>query len=71
MPDGYSTLFSIACDPTRNPHLEGYDQKVFDQLGTVNFYDPTASLRVVELLPTALQALGLDSVRAAIGTLRV
>ena len=33
----YSTLFSIACDPTRSPHLEGYDQKVFDQLGTVNF----------------------------------
>src|SRR5438105_2939145 len=33
----YSTLLSIACDPSRTPHLEGYDQKVFDQLGTVNF----------------------------------
>ncbi|APW62394.1 DUF4917 family protein [Paludisphaera borealis] len=33
----YSTLFSIACDPSRESHLEGYDQRVFDQLGTVNF----------------------------------
>lgn len=40
------------------------------QLGTVNFYDPTASVRVAELLPTSLVKLGVDSVRAAVGTLR-
>src|SRR4051812_24180395 len=33
----YPTLFDIACDPSRSPHLEGYDQKVFEQLNTVNF----------------------------------
>lgn len=39
------------------------------QLGTVNFYDPTASLRVVEELPGALAELGADSVREVVGTL--
>ena len=28
------------------------------QLGTVNFYDPTASMRIVEQLPAALDVLG-------------
>src|SRR5947209_5252522 len=40
------------------------------QLGTVNFYDPTASARVVEALPAALAQLGAASVREVIGTLR-
>jgi dihydroorotate dehydrogenase (NAD+) catalytic subunit len=40
------------------------------QLGTVNFYDPTASVRVVEQLPEALAQLGLESVRAIVGTLK-
>jgi dihydroorotate dehydrogenase (NAD+) catalytic subunit len=40
------------------------------QLGTVNFYDPTASVRVAEGLPTALAALGAKSVREVVGTLR-
>ena len=40
------------------------------QLGTVNFFDPTASVRVVEGLPGALAALGAGSVREVVGTLR-
>jgi dihydroorotate dehydrogenase (NAD+) catalytic subunit len=40
------------------------------QLGTVNFYDPTASVRVVEQLPGALTQLGAASVREVVGTLR-
>jgi dihydroorotate dehydrogenase (NAD+) catalytic subunit len=39
------------------------------QLGTVNFYNPTASLRVIEELPGALAELGAASVRAVVGTL--
>lgn len=41
------------------------------QLGTVNFYDPTASMRVVDQLPEALAQLGASSVREVIGTLNV
>ncbi len=40
------------------------------QLGTVNFFDPTASVRVVDALPAALQSLGAGSVREIVGTLR-
>jgi dihydroorotate dehydrogenase (NAD+) catalytic subunit len=39
------------------------------QLGTVNFYDPTASVRVVEQLPAALGEVGARSVREVVGTL--
>ncbi len=39
------------------------------QLGTVNFYDPTASVRVVEGLPAALAQLGAASVPEVVGTL--
>ena len=39
------------------------------QLGAVNFYDPTASMRVVDALPAALAELGAASVRDVIGTL--
>jgi dihydroorotate dehydrogenase (NAD+) catalytic subunit len=39
------------------------------QLGTVNFYDPTASVRIVEALPGALGQLGAGSVREVVGTL--
>lgn len=38
------------------------------QLGTANFYDPTASMRVVEQLPDALTQLGAKSVREIVGT---
>jgi dihydroorotate dehydrogenase (NAD+) catalytic subunit len=41
------------------------------QLGTVNFYDPTASVRIVGELPGALQQLQAKSVREIVGTLNV
>jgi dihydroorotate dehydrogenase (NAD+) catalytic subunit len=40
------------------------------QLGTVNFYDPTAAPRVVAGLPGALAELGAGSVRDVVSTLR-
>ncbi len=40
------------------------------QLGTVNFYDPTASQRIVDELPAALSQLGASSIPEIIGTLR-
>jgi dihydroorotate dehydrogenase (NAD+) catalytic subunit len=40
------------------------------QLGTVNFYDPTAAERIVSLLPQALEQLGAQSVREVVGTLK-
>jgi dihydroorotate dehydrogenase (NAD+) catalytic subunit len=40
------------------------------QLGTVNFYDPTASARVADRLPEALAQLGANSIREVVGTLR-
>ncbi len=40
------------------------------QLGTVNFYDPTASARIAGLLPEALAQIGADSVREVVGSLR-
>jgi dihydroorotate dehydrogenase (NAD+) catalytic subunit len=40
------------------------------QLGTVNFYDPTASARIAGQLPEALAQLGAGSVREVVGTLR-
>jgi dihydroorotate dehydrogenase (NAD+) catalytic subunit len=39
------------------------------QLGTVNFYDPTAAQRIVERLPGALAELGAARVRDVVGTL--
>lgn len=41
------------------------------QIGTANFYDPTASVRIAEELPAALGALGANSVREVVGTMRV
>jgi dihydroorotate dehydrogenase (NAD+) catalytic subunit len=40
------------------------------QLGTVNFYDPTASRRIVDGLPGAVAQLGAGSVRDVVGTLQ-
>jgi dihydroorotate dehydrogenase (NAD+) catalytic subunit len=40
------------------------------QLGTVNFFDPTAAPRIVAGLPGALAALGAGSVREIVGTLQ-
>jgi dihydroorotate dehydrogenase (NAD+) catalytic subunit len=39
------------------------------QLGTVNFYDPTASVRIVDALPAALAQLGAKRVAEVVGTL--
>jgi dihydroorotate dehydrogenase (NAD+) catalytic subunit len=41
------------------------------QLGTVNFYDPTASARVANQLPEALKELGAKSLKDVIGTLKI
>jgi dihydroorotate dehydrogenase (NAD+) catalytic subunit len=40
------------------------------QLGTVNFYDPSACQRIVGALPAAIQSLQADSVRGIVGSLR-
>ncbi|WP_439628978.1 dihydroorotate dehydrogenase [Gemmata sp.] len=39
------------------------------QVGTANFYDPTASVRIAEALPDALRLLGAERVSDIIGTL--
>jgi dihydroorotate dehydrogenase (NAD+) catalytic subunit len=39
------------------------------QVGTTNFYDPTASVRIVDALPAALASLGVKAVSEAVGTL--
>ncbi len=41
------------------------------QLGTVNFYDPTAAERIVAGLAEAVRRLGASSVKEVVGTLRV
>jgi dihydroorotate dehydrogenase (NAD+) catalytic subunit len=38
------------------------------QLGTVNFYDPTASMRILDGLPAALDQLGAKRVAEIVGT---
>jgi dihydroorotate dehydrogenase (NAD+) catalytic subunit len=40
------------------------------QLGTVNFYDPTASMRIAGQLPEALALLGAGRVSEVVGTLQ-
>ncbi|AMV29584.1 Dihydroorotate dehydrogenase B (NAD(+)), catalytic subunit [Gemmata sp. SH-PL17] len=40
------------------------------QIGTANFYDPTASVKIVDALPGAIESLGATSVREIIGTLK-
>ena len=39
------------------------------QIGTANFFDPTVSTRLVDLLPQAIKESGAKSVREVIGTL--
>jgi dihydroorotate dehydrogenase (NAD+) catalytic subunit len=39
------------------------------QIGTANFYDPTAAITILDGLPGALQQLGASSVREIIRTL--
>ncbi|MGL6097139.1 MAG: dihydroorotate dehydrogenase, partial [Fimbriiglobus sp.] len=40
------------------------------QVGTANFYDPTASVRIADALPAALAELGATTVREIVGTLQ-
>ena len=40
------------------------------QLGTVNFYDPTAAQRIAAALPEALASLGAKGVREVVGKLQ-
>ena len=39
------------------------------QIGTANFYNPTASMTILDQLPQALAELGAQSVREIVGTL--
>ena len=39
------------------------------QLGTVNFYDPTISMKILDELPAAVASLGAAQVRQIVGTL--
>ncbi len=41
------------------------------QIGTANFYSPTASVMLVDALPGAIESLGVRSVREVVGTLKV
>ncbi len=41
------------------------------QLGTVNFYNPQASMQVLDALPDALAEFGADSVSAVVGSLEI
>jgi dihydroorotate dehydrogenase (NAD+) catalytic subunit len=41
------------------------------QLGTVNFYDPTVSMRILDELPIALQQAGVSSVKEIVRTLKL
>ena len=40
------------------------------QIGTANFYDPTASVRIADALPEALRVLGAERVADVVGTLQ-
>ena len=39
------------------------------QIGTANFYDPTATMRILDALPDALAELGAKSVGEVVGTM--
>lgn len=41
------------------------------QVGTANFYDPTASVRIVDALPGMMESIGFRSVGDVVGTLKV
>jgi dihydroorotate dehydrogenase (NAD+) catalytic subunit len=41
------------------------------QIGTANFYNPTASMQILDALPAALAELGATSVAEVVGTLQV
>jgi dihydroorotate dehydrogenase (NAD+) catalytic subunit len=39
------------------------------QIGTANYYDPKASMRILDELPAAIASLGAGSVAEIVGTL--
>lgn len=39
------------------------------QIGTANYYDPQASMRILDELPAAVRSLGASAVQAVVGTL--
>ena len=41
------------------------------QVGTANFYNPTATMKILDALPDALRELGADSVNEIVGTLQL
>ena len=41
------------------------------QIGTANFYDPTAAARLVEALPSVLEAAGVSGLSEIVGSVRV
>ena len=40
------------------------------QIGTANYYDPIASIKIIRELPNALEILGAKSIREIVGTLK-
>ena len=40
------------------------------QIGTANYYDPMASIKIIRELPNALDILGAKSIREIVGTLK-
>jgi dihydroorotate dehydrogenase (NAD+) catalytic subunit len=40
------------------------------QIGTANYYDPLASIKILRELPNALEILGAKSIREIVGTLK-
>jgi dihydroorotate dehydrogenase (NAD+) catalytic subunit len=40
------------------------------QLGTVNFYNPTVSMQILDALPSALQELSAGCIQDIVGTLQ-
>lgn len=40
------------------------------QIGTANYYDPMASIKIIRELPNALEILGAKSIREIVGTLK-
>jgi dihydroorotate dehydrogenase (NAD+) catalytic subunit len=41
------------------------------QVGTANFYDPTATIKILDALPGAVAELGKANLRDVVGSLRV
>ena len=39
------------------------------QIGTANFYDPTATMKILDALPGAVAELGAGAVSGVVGTL--